>query len=131
MQKPEHTPDKRLKVILLADDDPACLDIGMKMLRKLGYHVLKASDGKEAVAVYLKNMAAVDLVILDMRMPFNGCTAFERLKQIKADVRVLIASGYAEDQRVREILAQGGIGFLPKPFSIVELSQSVRRALGR
>jgi CheY-like chemotaxis protein len=116
-------------VILFADDDDLCLDVGVKILQKLGYSVLQAHDGQEALEVFESNKDSVDLVILDMRMPYNGGRAFDQLKQIKSDVKVIIASGFAEDQRVRDMYEQGCIGFIQKPFSINVLSKKVSKAL--
>jgi DNA-binding NtrC family response regulator len=116
-------------VILIADDDDLCLDVGVKMLQKLGYEVLDARDGKEALEVFNENKNEIDLVILDMKMPHNGSTTFNQLKKINADVKVLIASGYTEDQRIREMQKQGCYGFIQKPFSIRTLSQLVTNAL--
>ena len=119
----------RKPVILFADDDELCLDVGVKILQKLGYSVLQAHDGQEALEVFESNKDSVDLVILDMRMPYNGGRAFDQLKQIKSDVKVIIASGFAEDQRVRDMYEQGCIGFIQKPFSINVLSKKVSKAL--
>jgi CheY-like chemotaxis protein len=112
-------------VVLFADDDATCLDVGVKILQKLGYNVLDARDGREAIEVFLDNQNDVKLVILDMKMPYNGCTTFLKLKQINADVKVLIASGYAQDQQIRDMMAQGCSGFILKPFRINELSQTI------
>ena len=119
----------RKPVILFADDDELCLDVGVKILQKLGYSVLEARDGQEALEVFEDNKNTVDLVILDMRMPYNGGRAFDQLKQIKSDVKVLIASGYTEDQQIREMFKQGCIGFIQKPFSVNLLSKKVLKAL--
>ena len=119
----------RKPVILFADDDELCLDVGVKILQKLGYSVLEARDGQEALEVFEDNKDTVDLVILDMRMPYNGGRAFDQLKQIKSDVKVLIASGYTEDQQIREMFKQGCIGFIQKPFSVNLLSKKVLKAL--
>jgi len=116
-------------VILFADDDDLCLDVGVKMLQKLGYEVLDARDGKEALEVFNENKNEIDLVILDMKMPHNGSTTFSQLKKINADVKVLIASGYTEDQQIREMQKQGCYGFIQKPFSIRTLAQQVTNAL--
>ena len=116
-------------VILFADDDELCLDVGVKILQKLGYSVLQARDGQEALEVFESNKNTVDLVILDMRMPYNGGRAFDQLKQIKSDVKVLIASGYNEDQQIRDMFEQGCIGFIQKPFSINVLSKKITKAL--
>lgn len=119
----------RKPVILFADDDELCLDVGVKILQKLGYSVLRARDGQEALEVFESNKNTVDLVILDMRMPYNGGRAFDQLKQIKSDVKVLIASGYTEDQQIREMFKQGCIGFIQKPFSVNLLSDKIMKAL--
>ena len=129
MQTDKKESDERQPVILFADDDPVCLDVGVKMLQKLGYKVLDAKDGKEAVEVFLNNQSEVFLVILDMEMPHNGGITFFQLKNINANVKVLIASGYTTDQKIREMMAKGCSGFIQKPFSINELSQKIMNVL--
>jgi CheY-like chemotaxis protein len=116
-------------VILFADDDELCLDVGVKILQKLGYSVLQARDGQEVLEVFENNKNTVDLVILDMKMPYNGGRAFDQLKRIKSDVKVIIASGYTEDQRIREMYEQGCIGFIQKPFRVNILSKKILKAL--
>ena len=129
MQTDKKENDERQPVILFADDDALCLDVGVKILQKLGYKVLDARDGREAIEVFLKNRSKVDLVILDMKMPYNGGNAFSQLKKINADVKVLIASGYAKDQQIREMMEHGCSGFIQKPFSINILSRKIINAL--
>ena len=129
MQTDKKENDERQPVILFADDDAICLDVGVKMLQKLGYIVLEARDGQEAIEVFLKNQSEVDLVVLDMRMPYNGGTTFFQLKKINANVKVLIASGYAKDQQIKEMMEQGCSGFIQKPFSIKSLSQKIINVL--
>ena len=121
--------DKQQPVILFADDDAICLEVGKKMLQKLGYIVLDARDGQEAISVFQNNHIKVDLVILDMKMPYNGENAFFKLKKINADVKVIIASGYAKDHQIREMIKKGCCDFIQKPFSIDELSQKILNAL--
>ena len=129
MQTDKKGIDERQHVILYADDDPICLEIGVKFLHALGYEVLEARDGKEAIEVFLDNQSEVNLVILDMRMPYNGGTAFFQLKKISANVKVLIASGYAKDEQIEEMMEQGCCGFIQKPFSINALSQKIMNIL--
>jgi len=129
MQTDKKENDERQPVILFADDDAICLDVGVKMLQKLGYIVLEARDGQEAIEVFLKNQREVDLVVLDMRMPYNGGNAFSQMKKINANVKVLIASGYAKDQQVKEMMEHGCSGFIQKPFSINALSQKILNVL--
>jgi CheY-like chemotaxis protein len=99
------------------------------MLKKLGYTVLEARDGKEAIEVYQKYQDKVDLVILDMKMPHNGGHTFEQLKKINADLKIILTSGYTEDYSIRELTKQGCAAFLQKPFNIKALSQKIRDAL--
>ena len=129
MQTNNKENSNRQPVILFADDDELCLDVGVKILQKLGYSVLQARDGQEVLEVFEDNKNTVDLVILDMKMPYNGGRAFDQLKRIKSDVKVIIASGYTEDQRIREMYEQGCIGFIQKPFSVNLLSEKVLTAL--
>ena len=129
MQTDKKENDERQPVILFADDDPVCLDVGIKMLQKLGYKVLDAKDGKEAISIFKNNQSDVNLVILDMKMPHNGGKTFFQLKRINANVKVIIASGYAKNQQIREIMEQGCSGFIQKPFGINELSQKIMNVL--
>ena len=129
MQTDKKENNERQPVILFADDDAICLDVGVKMLQKLGYIVLEARDGQEAIEIFLKNLSEVNLVILDMKMPFNGGNAFFQLKKISANVKVLITSGYAKDQQIREMMEHGCSGFIQKPFSINVLSQKITNVL--
>ena len=119
----------RQPVILFADDDEMCLDVSAQILHRLGYTVLEARDGKEAIEVYKNNQDSVDLVILDMRMPHNGGHTFEQLRKINADLKIIITSGYTEDYGIRELEKQGCEGFLQKPFDVKVLLQKIRDAL--
>lgn len=118
--------------ILLVDDEEMILEVGRAMLEKLGYRVFAAGSGQEAVRVYRKERDAIDLVVLDMIMPeMGGGETFDRLKQIDPDVKVLLSSGYSIDGQAKEILDRGCGGFIQKPFHLQELSQELRRVLGR
>ena len=119
----------RSPVILFADDDKSCLDISVQMLQRLGYKVLQAKDGQEAVEVYKNNQDSIDLVILDMKMPHNGGHTFDQLRKINSDLRIILTSGFAEDYRIRELAKQGCKGFLRKPFNLKILSQKIKDAL--
>jgi len=80
MQIKDIKPQNRQPVILFADDDEICLNVSVQILQKLGYTVLEARDGKEAIEVYEDNQDRVDLVILDMVMPHNGGHTFEKIE---------------------------------------------------
>jgi two-component system cell cycle sensor histidine kinase/response regulator CckA len=116
--------------ILFVDDDDIVINVGRKMLKQLGYRVLIAKGGKEALDLHKKRADQIDMVILDMTMPdMNGRETFERLKKIDPDIKVLISTGYSINGEVQEILNHGGNGFLQKPFDMTVLSQKVREVL--
>jgi PAS domain S-box-containing protein len=117
-------------MILLVDDEALVFDVGKKLLEKLGYKVLAARSGKEAIASFKKNIDRIDLVILDMIMPgMGGRETFEQLKQINPGVKVLLSSGYSVDGEASEILKRGCNGFIQKPFHLAELSQKIKSIL--
>jgi two-component system cell cycle sensor histidine kinase/response regulator CckA len=121
---------KGTETVLLVDDEDRIVDIGEKTLKFLGYKVLLARNGKEAVELYKKNQARIDIVILDMIMPeMGGGEVYDRLKEINPHVRVLLSSGYSIDGEASEILKRGCNGFVQKPFSMKELSQRIREIL--
>ncbi|MBN2255531.1 MAG: response regulator [Deltaproteobacteria bacterium] len=124
--------DKVLKkpTILLVDDEMHVLDVGRDMLTALGYHVLTASNGSEAVETYMNHGNMIDLVLLDMVMPaMGGREAFIRLKEIKESVKVLLVSGHSIDGEATEIMEQGCNGFIQKPFNMETLHERIKDIL--
>ncbi|UCF93053.1 MAG: PAS domain S-box protein [Desulfobacterales bacterium] len=116
--------------ILLADDEKMVLDIGAKLLERLGYTVLKAGNGAAALEIYQKNQGRIAMVILDMIMPgMNGGAVYDRLKAINPHVKVLLSSGYSINGQATEILQRGCDGFIQKPFSLHKLSVKLREIL--
>lgn len=116
--------------ILMVDDDPAVLEISSKMLTKLGFRVLEACSGRDALSVYRQNRDMIDLVILDMIMPdIGGGEVYERLKDINRNVKAILATGYSLDGEASRILKKGCDGVIQKPFSIDRLSRVIHRAL--
>jgi CheY-like chemotaxis protein len=118
------------ETILLIDDEKIIIDVGKELLRKLGYKVLSAGGGREAIDVLKINKDKIDLVILDMIMPImGGGEVYKRIKQISPDVKVLLSSGYSINGEASEILKRGCNGFIQKPFSIKDLSKKIRDIL--
>jgi two-component system cell cycle sensor histidine kinase/response regulator CckA len=121
---------KGTETILLVDDEGFVLEVGAQLLRSLGYKVLEASSGKEAIETYRKSNGDISLVILDMIMPnMGGEETYERLKKINPDVKVILSTGYSIDGQAREILERGCNGFIQKPFTLNELSTKLREIL--
>jgi len=120
------------ETVLFVDDEDMILDVGRDMLRKLGYKVLLAGSGKEAVEVYRKHKDKIDLVIVDMIMPdMGGSEAYDTMKEDDPGVKVLLSSGYSIDGQVTEILERGCDGFIQKPFNVKELSGKIREILDK
>ena len=127
-------PGKMVKgkgVVLLVDDEELILDVGEQMVRALGYEVLTASGGQEALARFEAEKGKIDLVVLDMIMPeMSGEETFNRLRAKDPTVSVLLSSGYSVDGKAQEILDRGCRGFLQKPFSLKRLSIKLEEAMG-
>jgi len=121
---------KGTETVLLVDDQETVLQVGEEMLRSLGYRVIPARSGKEAVAIYENNKETIDLVILDMIMPeMTGGETFEGLKTINDQVAVILSSGYSINGMAAKILKRGCKGFIQKPFNINELARKMREVL--
>ena len=115
--------------ILLVDDEPVVLDVGTMMLKKLGYNVLKAENGKEASQVYTNNKDHISMVILDINMPDeNGVDTCIKLKNIDANVSVLHTSGLGGGSET-DVLYCGCDKILAKPFRFDELSHRLNELL--
>jgi len=126
----DYTITKGTEQILLVDDEEGPIQVEKLMLKELGYRVMTAASGREAIDIYTRHIDAVDLIALDMIMPeMNGRATFEELKKINADVRVLLVSGYSLNKQVEEMLELGCNGFIQKPFDIIELSRALRGVL--
>lgn len=116
--------------ILLVDDEELVMNVGKAMLEKLGYRVIVAAGGKQAVAAVAEMGDEIDLVVLDLIMPgFDGSKTFDRIREIRPDIQVMLSSGYSIDGQATEILNRGCNGFIQKPFQLSELSQAVRKIL--
>jgi two-component system cell cycle sensor histidine kinase/response regulator CckA len=104
--------------------------VGVEILKALGYQVLTAKSGKEAVDLYTKNKDKIHMIILDMIMPgLSGGETYDALKKVNPEVKVLLSSGYSVDGEASEILKRGCKGFIQKPFNIKSLSKRLREIL--
>jgi len=116
--------------ILIVDDEEAIREVTRGILESLGYLVIEARSGKEAISIYKEQGKNIDLVILDMIMPgMSGGATFDVLKSMNPQVKVILASGYPENGMAKEILDRGVMGFLQKPFRIDDLSSKVQEVL--
>jgi nitrogen-specific signal transduction histidine kinase/ActR/RegA family two-component response regulator len=114
--------------VLVVDDEPLVLAFVEEALKRLGYKVLTAGDGRQACEVYSSHSNQIDRVLLDMVMPgTTGLEACRRLREINPNVKVVLSSGYSSGEVMREARLAGAIGFIGKPYSLEELASALRR----
>ncbi len=121
---------KGSETILLIDDESIILEVGRRLLKELGYKVFIAKNGKSALKIFSACHDGIDLVILDIVMPeMDGKEIYAKMKQIKSDLYVLLASGYSIDWQARKMIEDGCHDFIQKPFKFHELSGKIRKIL--
>jgi len=129
-QDPVSRPAGGRETILVVDDEETIRLLVKDILEEIGYRVLSAGDGGQAVELFRERNAEIDLVILDMTMPgMGGRETFEKLKEMNPRVRAILSTGYSEDERARQMLAMGVKAFVQKPYRIDDLAAAVRRIL--
>jgi signal transduction histidine kinase/CheY-like chemotaxis protein len=126
-------PNKVLKgteTVLIVDDQEAVITVGNAILHALGYAVILAKGGKEAVEIFESNKEKIDFVILDMIMPgMSGAETYDAIKKINPDIKVILSSGYSLEGQATKILERGCNGFIQKPFNVSDLSRKIREVL--
>ena len=116
--------------ILLVEDETQVAEVAAEMLADEGYKVIVAHDGFEALKIYRNIGKQIGLVILDYFLPvMDGDAVFDELRELNPDVNVVLSSGFAEQQKISAMLAQGLRGFIPKPYSCEKLLAQVRSTL--
>ena len=116
--------------ILLVDDEEEILNLGKRILERAGYEVLVASEGREALGLFSRHRAEIDLVITDLAMPgMNGFTLVWALRRSKPDLRVMVATGQGTEANLRELEKMGVREVLLKPFTSHRLLDAVIRTL--
>ena len=100
------------------------------MLKQMGYKVLIAKNGANALKIFTARHPYIDLVLLDIVMPdMNGDKVFAQMKKAQPDVKVLVSSGYSIDWQARKMLEDGCNGFIQKPFKMKQLAFQIREIL--
>jgi len=119
-------------VVLLVEDETAVRAFAARALTMRGYTVLEAEDGEDALRVYAEHDGPIDLVVSDVVMPgLDGPGLVEQLREDSPDLKVVFMSGYAEDSFRKQLEESGGeVHFLPKPFSLPQLTGMVRKVMG-
>ncbi|MBN2164238.1 MAG: response regulator [Pontiellaceae bacterium] len=116
--------------VLLVDDEHVLRKMGMNLLQDLGYQVILAEDGPEALEIYKARKDEIDLVVMDMVMPkMTGRQVFAQILEINSAVRVLFSSGFTREGSLDDVLKQGACGFIQKPYRRAEFSRILSSAM--
>jgi two-component system cell cycle sensor histidine kinase/response regulator CckA len=120
------------EVILLVDDEETVRKLGQRILKHCGYTVLMAEDGFQALGVYKAHRGEIALVVLDVVMPqMGGWECLRQLRQLDPQVRVLISTGYTANSSAQEMVSEGALGVVEKPFLLQDFATAVRMALDK
>jgi PAS domain S-box-containing protein len=121
---------KNSGTVLIVDDEETVRRVTTKILVGSGYEVVAASNGEDGIRIFRETPARFAVVLLDLTMPhMDGVEAFRLLKEIQPEVRVLIMSGFNEQDTINRFVGRGVAGFVPKPFNAEMLLTKVRDAL--
>jgi two-component system, cell cycle sensor histidine kinase and response regulator CckA len=116
--------------ILVVDDEEIIRRLLEEMLQEMGFRVITAQDGLEALEIYRELSSEIDVVIIDMIMPrLDGKETFLEMKKINPGVRVILSTGFTKDGAVQETLNHGIVSFIQKPYRLEELSAAISQAL--
>ncbi len=115
------------ETIMIVDDNPDFLEVMRISLRKLGYIIISAQSGTEAVEILTAGESKIDLVILDIIMKgLSGAETFFKLRELKPDLPVILCTGYSHDTVADELMAAGACDFIQKPFNLDALNIKIR-----
>ncbi|MGB6067650.1 MAG: PAS domain S-box protein [Desulfomonilaceae bacterium] len=118
------------ETLLIVDDEESIRELTKELLSEVGYKVLTAASGREAIDIYSKGKEAISLIMLDLIMPkMDGKACLEELLKVNPDVKVLLASGYSANGPARQAIASGAKGLINKPYDVRKLLRMVRAVL--
>ncbi len=116
--------------ILLADDEESVRSVTRRMLERMGFSVLTATNGKEAVQVFEESSDKLVCVLMDLTMPYmDGDVALSEMLRIRAEVPIILSSGYNPQEIEARALGKGMAGFLQKPYQLTTLSETIRAVI--
>jgi CheY-like chemotaxis protein len=116
--------------VLLVDDEEVVRQVAASMLKSLGFDVLEATDGQEAVEIFRKHKNEITLVLLDLTMPrMSGEETFDEIRKIIPDACIMLSSGYTEQDAVNRFEGKGLAGFVQKPYKYEELKKKISATL--
>jgi two-component system cell cycle sensor histidine kinase/response regulator CckA len=115
---------------LVVDDEEYILNADKAILSELGYEVLLANGGREAIRVFEENKERINLLILDLIMPdLGGEIVYDRIKSSRPDMRVILSSGYSIEGQAATLLKKGCDGFIQKPYNLNQLAEKIKEVL--
>jgi len=118
------------KKVLIIDDEEVIRDLVVDVLSDIGTEVVCATDGFEGLKIYEKDPSAYGLVILDVILPgMDGKEVFHKIKKLNEEAKILIISGFTKNEIMDELFSYGIVGYLPKPFSILSLTEKISEIL--
>jgi len=121
---------KNNELILVVDDESSMRQLGTELLEEVGFRVVTASNGKEAVAIYRDRYKEIDLVVLDLVMPeLDGGQTYVEMKKISSNVKAFFCSGFVTDSLISSLLAEENLRALQKPFDSEKFVQTVCEVL--
>ena len=130
LKKPKIESAKGTATILVIEDEEMVMDVSRALLEKLGYRVLGAKTGNEAINIVKTFDGDIDLAILDIVLPdMNGKSIYPSIMEARPNLKVLVCSGYSIDGPAQEILNAGAQDFIQKPFGIAEISEKLKKVL--
>jgi len=117
-------------LILIIDDEDIVRRIAENILKKCGYSVLSASNGEDGINIFSEKHSDISAVLLDLAMPgMSGDRVYDRLRDIDSNVKVLLASGFRQDERVNAALKKGINMFIQKPYTLEKLAGAIQALL--
>ena len=117
-------------VVLLVDDEEVVRRMGKRMLSRLGYDVILAESGQEAIEIYHSRPNEIALVILDLIMPsMTGREAQGLLREIDPEVHTVLSSGYDEQEIAQRFAGKDHAGFIQKPYTLARLREALQAVL--
>jgi CheY-like chemotaxis protein len=118
------------KTVMVVDDDVLVNELTSQLLKRFGFSVYTAFSGEEALGLYTRQNESIDVIMLDLSMPgMGGYDCLCELIRMDPSVRVIITSGYSDDEKKHETLQAGAAGFVGKPFQATDLINTVKNVL--
>jgi PAS domain S-box-containing protein len=119
------------RTILIVDDEESVCRLLLRFVEQVGFRGITAPNGEQALRLLKEHGHEIALVLLDLTMPhMNGVTAFQEMKRIRPNVRVILTSGYDEQEAISKLTVEGLAGFIQKPYHLEDLKDKIAQLLG-